>query len=155
MCIRDRKGGNPLALLATLYMLAAGLPRQIGRVMGAISGMNDVDAGDAAEGATADAGDDADANDDGGENGSKQVYSTEQAAEAVQRSAKLLARGMAAKEVSSKSLAVPAKEAPKSEPEAAIQEAPAASKMKRAQTTNIEQEMDEEAGENDGGGGGD
>lgn len=104
----EKKGGNPLALLATFYMLASSLPRQIIRLVTTADGMDDVQAASASDGATADAGDDADANEtEANGEADEAVYSVEQAGETVARSAKLLARGMAAKEVSSKSLVAP------------------------------------------------
>ena len=53
------RGGNPLVLLAAGYMLAVSLPKKVANMVSYWTGYDDLNAGDAAASATADAGDDA------------------------------------------------------------------------------------------------
>ena len=112
------RAANPLALCAAVYMLAASLPRQIDRLLSAIMG-GAVDSAQAAQSASADAGDEAVVEDGGGgdggggdgqteANGGSSVeagVSAEAMGDAATRVTRLLARAVAAKEVSSKNMA--------------------------------------------------
>lgn len=98
---------SPLALCATLYMLASTLPRMIHRLAQTAAGLEDVEngaGGNAADGATADAGDDAadEGRTTGGQPGAGVDTGVELSGEAVacatHKVSKLLARGLAAKE---------------------------------------------------------
>ena len=121
------RGCNILALLAALYMLAASLPRKVGNLIRTIAGAGDMEAGQAAGSASADAGDDAveaEANtgsaggndggagegsqgsgggDGGGADGSQGV-SGEELTEAAIRASRLLARATAAKEAGGRAI---------------------------------------------------
>jgi hypothetical protein len=128
--IVQKKGASPIALLAALYMLAASLPRQITNLIGK-GEAGAMDAGGAADAASADAGDDAiveqsasgggggggGADDcfDGGDQGEGDVEQEPEAegdalsgaavAEAGARVSRLLARGLAAKEATGQRIA--------------------------------------------------
>ena len=110
------KGGNPLALCAAAYMLATSLPRMIERLIATASGFEDVqnDTINAADGANADAGDEAVADDAHNGQGSTDEadvgLSGGMIVGAGNKMSKLLARGVAAKEVSAKELVKPARE---------------------------------------------
>ena len=110
---------SPLALLAAFYILVVGLPRRLGVMLGAIEGQNGLDAGVAAGSASADAGDEVDAGgdynasdedftvgEDGCHRDAAQVGAVD-VDEAAVKVSRLLARGIAAKEVNAKEVSLP------------------------------------------------
>ena len=116
------RGGSPLALLATFYILAVGLPRRLMAMIGNIESRNDweLNVGNAAGSASADAGDEVDAGSqyDAGSVDSMaeqehrhhkqpQVGAVD-VGEAAIKVSRLLARGVAAKEANAKDLGLPA-----------------------------------------------
>ena len=110
------KGGNPLALLAAAYMLAVSLPRQISNLI-ASAGSGGLDAATSAGSASADAGDEAmetggetDVDAQGGGDdpkGAEIELSGESVGDAAAKTARLLARAVAAKEAASKNMPAP------------------------------------------------
>ena len=104
----ENKGGSPLALAAAVWILIVSALRRICKLIGAFRA--GPEQGDAAADKTADAGDDVDANEDATskeDEGTSKVYSAEQAAETAANASKLLARGIAAKEVAAAKLQRP------------------------------------------------
>ena len=134
--VRSRGVGSPLALLATVYMLAASLRRKIANMVVAIAAQDDMGIDNAAGAASADAGDDAveveyedNSNADGGDpsadkDGAERErggpserpagLQAEQVADAGLRVTRLMGRAMAAKEAGGKAIA---QSAPKQEEE--------------------------------------
>jgi len=134
---------SPFALLATLYMLAASLPRKLINIATAVAGHDDMGASNAAGSATADAGDDAveaeyeaeaegeaeegectvdeHGNEDCPEPEEPEVdVSAEKVMDAGLRVTRLMGRAMAAKEAGGKALGRPtAVEEEEEEPDAA------------------------------------
>lgn len=121
--LQARGVSSPLALLATLYMLAASLPRKIMNLIMATEAHDNAygAAKNAAASATADAGDDAVENEYGGDGGDEgsgnkewkqeeapQVeLAAEQVTDAAVRVTRLVGRALAAKEAGGKALGKP------------------------------------------------